>query len=435
MKQKNAHDTYFLSRIKNKMNGFSRLEKYIAVAGLFIFVFSVIVSRRPDIIFNAQPWAEDGKIWMENIYNNGFWNSLIYPQNGYYQTISRITYGMAILTGISNAALVANIIAISIRCFFVLFVLSGRMSFIRMPYRIAAVIYFLLMPNLTEGYVNITNVHWYLSLYLMAVVLADDSKEVVWKIHDFTLLIISSLSGPFVVFIAPCLLIKRVSQRGGIVKAIKGINAFDITMVVCCIIQVAAILNSSDTGRSSAPLGASFSLLADVISYRVIGGSLFMNDRISDMGSMHVLNILLFIALIFLVVIFFFRCGWRFKSAVLFPVLMIGFALAKPMMSLDQPQWPTLLIPGGGERYFFITNFAFFSLLLYVVSRISPKSLAPLMIISIMALTVLLRGFSIPPMAEVGYREDIKSFNALPTGESMQIRINPPGWSMHLHKK
>jgi hypothetical protein len=28
-----------------------------------------------------------------------------------------------------------------------------------MPYRIAAVIYFLLMPNLTEGYVNITNVH------------------------------------------------------------------------------------------------------------------------------------------------------------------------------------------------------------------------------------------------------------------------------------
>ncbi|MGC0799028.1 glucosyl transferase [Pantoea agglomerans] len=417
------------------MNGLSGLEKKLAWVLLFALAFFLIVSRRPDIIFNAQPWAEDGKIWMENIYNNGFWNSLLFPQNGYYQTISRITYGRALLAGLSKAALVANVIAISIRCFFVMFVLSGRMSFIKLPYRIAAVFYFLLMPNLSEGYVNITNVHWYLSLYLMAVVLADEGEGPFWKIHDFTLLIISSLSGPFVVFIAPCLLIKRVSQRGGIVQAIKGINAFDITMAVCCIIQVAAILSSSDAGRSSAPLGASISLLADVISYRVIGGSLFMNELISGMGAMHGLNILLFIALCVLVLICFIRCGWRFKSAALFPVLMIGFALAKPMMSLDQPQWPTLLIPGGGERYFFITNFAFFCLLLFVVNWISPRSLAPLMIISTVALPVLLRGFPIQPMSEVGYRQDINTFDALPSGESMQIRINPPGWSMQLQKK
>lgn len=417
------------------MNGLSGLEKKLAWVLLFALMFFLIVSRRPDIIFNAQPWAEDGKIWMENIYNNGFWNSLLFPQNGYYQTISRITYGIALLAGLSKAALVANVVAISIRCFFVMFVLSGRMSFIKLPYRIAAVFYFLLMPNLSEGYVNITNVHWYLSLYLMAVVLADEGEGPLWKIHDFTLLIISSLSGPFVVFIAPCLLVKRVSQRGGIVQAIKGINAFDITMAVCCIIQVAAILSSSDAGRSSAPLGASISLLADIISYRVIGGSLFMNELISGMGSMHGLNILLFIALFVLVLICFFRCGWRFKSAALFPVLMIGFALAKPMMSLDQPQWPTLLIPGGGERYFFITNFAFFCLLLFVLNWISPRSLAPLMIISIVALPVLLRGFPIQPMSEVGYRQDINTFEGLSRGESMQIRINPPGWSMQLQKK
>lgn len=417
------------------MNGLSGLEKKLAWVLLFALVFFLIASRRPDIIFNAQPWAEDGKIWMENIYNNGFWSSLLFPQNGYYQTISRITYGIALLAGISKAALVANVIAISIRCFFVMFVLSGRMSFIKLPYRIAAVFYFLLMPNLAEGYVNITNVHWYLSLYLMAVVLADEGEGPFWKIHDFTLLIISSLSGPFVVFIAPCLLIKRISQRGGIVQAVKGINSFDITMTVCCIIQVAAILSSSDAGRSSAPLGASFNLLADLISYRVIGGSLFMNELIAPMASMHGMNRVLFIALILLVVIHFFKGGWRFKSAALFPVLMIGFALAKPMMSLDQPQWPTFLIPGGGERYFFVTNFAFFCLLLFVVHRISSQSLAPLMIISIIALPVLLCGFSIPPMAEVGYRSDLQSFNALSPGESMQIRINPPGWTMQLHKK
>lgn len=417
------------------MNGLSSLEKKLAWVLLFAMIFFLIASRRPDIIFNPQPWAEDGKIWMGSIYNNGFWSSLLLPQNGYYQTISRLTYGASMLAGISKAALIANIIAITIRCFFVMFILSSRMSFIKLPYRIAAVFYFLLMPNLAEGYVNITNVHWYLSLYLMAVVISDEGEGLSWKIHDFTLLMISGLSGPFVVFIAPCLLIKRIYQRGGFVQAVKGINAFDVTMAVCCIIQVAAILISSDAGRSSAPLGASFDLLADLISYRVIGGSLFMNDLISSMHSMHGVNKFLFIALIVLVAISFFKGGWRFKSAALFPVLMIGFALAKPMMSLDQPQWPTLLIPGGGERYFFITNFAFFCLLLFVVNKLSRQSLVPLMIVSIISLPVLFMAFSIHPMDDVGYHKDLKSFESLPAGESMDIHINPPGWTMHLIKK
>lgn len=417
------------------MSELNSFEKKLAWIVLFSVIFFLIVARRPDIIFNAQPWAEDGKVWMESIYNHGFWNSLFLPQNGYYQTISRLTYGIAILAGISKAALVANVVAICIRCFFVMFILSGRMSFIKLPYRIAAVFYFLMMPNLSEGYVNITNIHWYLSLYLMAVILADDGKVSLWKFHDFTLLIISSLSGPFVVFIAPCLIIKRVAQRGSLVKAIKGINSFDITMAACCIVQVIAIMISSDTGRSSANLGASFNLLADIISYRVIGGSFFINERISDMGSMHDINFFLFGALLLMVSISFFLAGWRFKAACLFPILMIGFALAKPMMSLDQPQWPTLLIPGGGERYFFITNFAFFCLILFVVNRVFQQSLSPLMIICILILPTMLRGFSISPMADVGYREDVKTFTSLPSGESMEIHINPPGWTMQLRKK
>jgi len=58
-----------------------------------------------------------------------------------------------------------------------------------------------------------------------------------------------------------------------------------------------------------------------------------------------------------------------------------------------------------------------------------------LLLISFVMLPILLRGFSIPPMAEVGYREDVEKFKSLPAGESMQIRINPPGWFMQLNKK
>ncbi|MDU5780286.1 MAG: hypothetical protein E6Z83_05720 [Pantoea sp.] len=131
-----------------------------SIAGLMALAFVLLVLRRPDIVTHAQPWAEDGRVWMAGIYNNGFWSSLFLPQNGYFQTISRITYGVALWFGLSHAALVANILAILIRCFFVGLVLSSRMNFIGIWYRMALVIYFIFMPNVAEGFVNITNVRW-----------------------------------------------------------------------------------------------------------------------------------------------------------------------------------------------------------------------------------------------------------------------------------
>ena len=71
-------------------------KKYIIQ--IYIIVFVVIVLRRPDIIFNAQPWAEDG-LWMASVYTEGFWSSLLAPQNGYFQTISRLAYGLGLLWG------------------------------------------------------------------------------------------------------------------------------------------------------------------------------------------------------------------------------------------------------------------------------------------------------------------------------------------------
>ena len=111
----------------------------------FISLFVVITLRRPDIIMNAQPWAEDGRVWIQNIYNDGFWNSFYSPQNGYYQTISRIAFGIGLLFGLSKAALIANTIAISIRCFFVLYILSSRMSFIDIRLRIFSILYFFIV--------------------------------------------------------------------------------------------------------------------------------------------------------------------------------------------------------------------------------------------------------------------------------------------------
>lgn len=418
-------------RLKDGINSLSTF----TVVMIMAFSFIILVMRRPDIITHAQPWAEDGKIWMADIYNNGLLSSLFLPQNGYFQTISRLTYAISMLFGISNAALGANVIAILTRCFFIGFILSSRMRFAPLQYRLAVAVYFILMPNQEEGFVNITNIHWYLSMYLVAVVMSEDGYGVAWKAHDYTLLIISALSGPFVVFIAPCLLLKRTCERGGITNAIKGINAFDAIMAICCIIQVAAILLSPDTARSSAPLGASVGMLVKIIAYRIVAGSFVNNEFIASMPYEKWICLSLFVAFIVPAVYFFFKSGWRFKVALIFPVLMIGFALAKPMMSITDPQWPVFFGPVNGQRYFFVTNFAFYCFVLFLISRIKLKSKFVIPAFSLITAAILLPGFRMAPMPESGFRHDIDKFDKAPQGERVNIRINPPGWTMTLLKK
>lgn len=406
-----------------------------SIAGLMFLAFVLLVLRRPDIITHAQPWAEDGRVWMAGIYNNGFWSSLFLPQNGYFQTISRITYGIALWFGLSKAALVANVIAIFIRCCFVGLLLSRRMDFIGIKYRIAIALYFILMPNVAEGFVNITNVHWYLSMYLLAVVMANDAESIKAKAHDFTVLVISGLSGPFVVFIAPCLIIKRIYQRGSIASAVRGINTFDVVMAVCCIIQLWAILTTSGATRIDAPLGYSFGLLADIVACRIIYGSFLPYHLAREMAAHGNVNIILLIALCAALIFAFVKYNWRIKCLILFPALMIGFALKSPVIAMGQPQWPLIFETESGERYFYVTNIAIACLAIAVTYSLSKFRNSVLASGLIVFLIFVPAHFRLPSLPESGYSHDVKAFDARGSGETVSIRILPPGWDMKLIKK
>lgn len=406
-----------------------------ALIGIMFLAFILLVLRRPDIVTHAQPWAEDGRVWMAGIYNNGFWSSLFLPQNGYFQTISRLTYGIALWFGLSKAALVANVIAILIRCFFIGLVLSNRFSFVEIKYRASVIIYFILMPNVAEGFVNITNVHWYLSMYLLAVVMAKGAESTSGKIHDFIILIVSGLSGPFVVFIAPCLIIKRVYTRGGIVNAIKGINLFDFTMAVCCIIQLWAILTTSGATRIDAPLGYSFGLLADIVSCRIIYGSFLPFSMAREMAAHGNINAGLFIILCAGLIFSFFKYDWRIKCLILFPVLMIGFALKSPVIAIGQPQWPLIFNTESGERYFYVTNIALACLAVSFVSSLSKYRVPALLVGMVIFLVLVPTHFRLPALPESGYYQDVKAFDEKPSGTTVSIRILPPGWTMTLIKR
>lgn len=272
-------------------------------------------------------------------------------------------------------------------------------------------------------------------MYLLAVVMAKDAEGVGEKIHDFIIVVISGLSGPFVVFIAPCLILKRVYTRGGILNAIKGINLFDVTMAACCVIQLWAILTTSAATRTDAPLGYSFGLLADIVSCRIIYGSFLPFSMAREMAAHGNVNTVLFIILCVGLIFAFFKYGWRVKCLILFPLLMIGFALKSPVIVIGQPQWPLIFNTESGERYFYVTNIALACLVISLVSSFNKYRLPVLSAGILIFLVFVPAHFRLPELPESGYYQDVKEFNDKNAGETVSIRILPPGWDMKLIKK
>ncbi|MGG8469053.1 glucosyl transferase [Rahnella sp. PAMC25617] len=401
---------------------------------LFLLVFIAITARRPDIILHAQPWAEDGRAFFQGVYNRGFISYLISPQDGYYQTLPKLAFGIGLLFGVSKAALVATIIAISLRCAFVMFVLSQRFNFIKLQYRIVFCIYFILMPNAIEGYVNITNAHFYLSFYLLTIILARPPTSLPDKIHDLSILILSGLSGPFIIFLAPSLFIKRYSEHGGIMNAIKKINSFDVIFTCCVLIQASCIIFGG-VDRPHTPLGASLGLLADIISYKVLFGTFFDLNSVQWVIDTKIANKTIFVFLVATLCYFTIKSGWRFKAFIVFPVIALALALAKPIITLTGVQWPLFFIPIAGGRYFFITGMAVFCFTIFLIDQNFKKPTIALIIMMILLAPGFYRSFKMPPLIDVGYNEGINKLqNALP-GEKVIINTNPPGWSMELIKK
>jgi hypothetical protein len=55
-------------------------------AAVFLLSCIIIISRRPDMIFRPQFWAEDGIVWFAQAYNEGWRHALFRTQVGYFQT-------------------------------------------------------------------------------------------------------------------------------------------------------------------------------------------------------------------------------------------------------------------------------------------------------------------------------------------------------------
>lgn len=420
----------------NKKNIFIFIKKNKVILS-FLTAVVIIILRRPDAVTNAQFWAEDGVVWFAKAYNEGGLQSLLMPQNGYYQSISKLTAWLSLIFPLKLAPLIFNSIAIIIKALPVALLWSNRFSKIISSDKIKLLISasYLFLPAIGEVHSNITNAHWHLALYAFMIIISLPARSILEKIHDITFMLIAGLSGPFSIILSPIIIIFWWLKR-------KTISFFFYILALITLIsagtQIWAVAFTSESTRSQADLGASAELFIRLISGKLLGVLLFGEKFVNNIAKSLWLALPIFLLGTSLLLFAIWKAQIELKLLILFSSLLIFAAFSSPMVSTTDLQWPLMANASTGARYFFIPLIAWSITLIWFLSQIKNKRLQIVLsaIVGLLMLNVFITDFKLKAYKDREFYKYAEIFSALPSGTEYKIPVNPgKGWDIILIKK
>jgi hypothetical protein len=401
---------------------------------LFAIAFIVISSRRPDAILNPQFWAEDGKYWYAEAYNQGIIRSLLLPHTGYLNTISRLTADLAQFFPFYSAPLLFNIVAIIIQILPVSILMSSRFSSLipSRNMRIVLSIIYLALPGSAEINANLTNAQWHLALSAFMVVIAAPGKHLLWRYFDTGVIMLSGLSGPFSILLTPIIFIRWLLVRE------KRLWHLLLLTLLCALIQLSCLFLITE-GRPQTELGASPTLLLNILSGKVFLIPLIGQRGVlltKDLGCYEIIATIVLIIGILAIIKSLREGPLELTLFQLFAGLIFIAALVSPPKSFGLPWWNVLNIPFNCQRYWFMPNLAFLVALIWTLSKFTykKKRMIAVLVCAIMAVGIIL-DWRHPSYYNFNFQENAQLFEEAPRTSIVTIPLNPPGWSMTLIKK
>ncbi|NMG11230.1 hypothetical protein [Brasilonema sp. UFV-L1] len=403
---------------------------------IFMIAFAILISRRPDALFNAQFWAEDGNCWYAEAYNLGILQSLVLPKGGYFQTISRLSAAFAQFFPLVWVPLIFNLIAIVIQILPVNLIASVRFWQLipNLNTRLFLALLYLALPNSFEIHANITNAHWHLALLACMVVLATPSHVLVWQVFDIAVIVLSALSGPFSILLTPIAAIMWWLRRR------KWSFILFLGLSAGTVIQGLAILFTGHSSRFHTPLGATPGLFAKILASQVFLGALLGQKGSKFISSISfgysIIAIFVAIAGISAFLYCLLKASLELRLFSIFAAGVFALSLFSPVVSETVPQWSILWLPGTGVRYWFLPMLAFITILTWLLGAEKPRQLQ---LIAKIALVTMIAGIIVdwryPAFADLDFKKYARQFVEAPIGTKVTIPINPPGWSMELVKR
>lgn len=404
---------------------------------LFVAFFLILFLRRPDALLNAQFWAEDGAVWFANAYNLGGVKSLLLTQDGYFQTLSRVTALISLGFPTDKAPLIFNSFALLIQALPAMLIISPRFEKIipKFSVRLLLTILYLFLPNTTEVHANITNAQWFLALAAFMILVTDAGKEKCWKVFDFAVLLLAGLSGPFSIFLFPVAAIYWFIKREG--RSLRNL----IVVSLAGVVQLVGIFLLNSGGRLHHLPEFSTNLILAIFAKQIVWGSLIgasgYNWVVSNIGwHFWFLELSMFLALL-LAVYSFFKAPVQLKLFLLFGGLIFAAGLISPTGDFSEiSQLRVLFLSDAGIRYWLIPMSAFISLLVWGLSRTNYLFVRILSGVFLVLFTFgAVIDFKHPNFIDYRFSDSIEAFEKLPAGQEAIIPINPPGVNLNLVKR
>lgn len=417
-------------------------------AAVFAVAFAIVCSRRPDAVFNAQFFAEDGAVFYRDAYQYGL-HSLLLTYSGYFHTLLRLVALFAQLFPFSWAPLIMNFIGITVQVLPVNALLSSRFSQIAFPLRLLAGFTYLALPNTFEIDANVTDVQWHLALLACVLLLALPARNRGWKVFDAIVLVLTSLSSPMGILLVPVAAVLWWKRRNTWSATTLGLLSPGAVLQVLTVLlhwqgrQTPHIDLAGAVVFNWGSNGVTFSRFAAILGRQVFFSSLLgLNTQnwLLQLEGLHTLEaIATFVGLAFLLYGLF-SGPIELKLFTLFALAVLTLGLVNPLAGPpDRPQWHWLCTPGCGNRYYFLPMLAFLASLLWVASRAayaSPlRSLRGFAVVLLLLLPIgIYQDWRYPAFRNFNFQTYADQFEHAPSGTKVIIPINP-GWLMELTKQ
>jgi hypothetical protein len=400
---------------------------------IFLLACAVIVLRRPDAVFNAQFWNEDGRVFFADAYNFGGWAALFRSYEGYLHALPRLGASLALLVPLSFAPLVMNLIAIGVQALpaSILF-LSRSSAWGSLRYRALLAGIYLVLPNCWEINANITNSQWTMALCVFLLLVASRPRGAGERCFDLSMVSLCGLTGPICIFLLPIALFLAWRDRDRWRWLVAGILA------AACFVQGWTLFNGGFASRPRYALGVSPVMLARILGGQVYFGTLLGSNGLASHSAFSYSAVLTGMAICgtIFVLVCFFRLPLEMKLLFVFSALIFAAALISPTLGTHPgiTAWE-ILGRAGGARYWFLPTLACAWLLLWCVQSRS----AVLKAVSATLLCIMCFGFvrdwRFQAFRDMHFAEYASRLESAPAGTEVIIPQSTEGWYMTLVKR
>lgn len=384
----------------------------------------LLAARNTDVLLRPEFWAEDGWVWFPDGYQYG-WASLVRPVAGYLQTVSRLVGLLAQAFPLAWAPAVFAVMALLFQVLPPLFLVSSRVAAAwgDARGRLLFALMWLALPNTWEVYVNLTNSQWHLAVLAFLVLLSRPALSASGRAFDVAVLVVSGLSGPFCIILAPVAAWLAATRRdrtsvwrAGIVFAAAGVQALFVL--------------ASVGDRSQSLLGATPDLLARIVAQQVLFGALGGQDAMQALPALETWQsgVLPWAATAAAVVLAGLALA-RGSQAIRLSVLAAGFlftaTLARPQISMSGAQWPYMLLPGVGQRYYYIPMLAWLAVLFaWAGSHVIWRRVLGGALLAVLAFGIW-SDWTMPARRPSGFAEQVQAFERAAPGTVWTYEFNP----------